>query len=243
MVDHDRGNPYDDPARAASYAGLEFPGTYYLAYRDLPDLIARHAGGVRALDFGCGAGRSTRFLRGLGFSAVGVDISAPMIDAARARDPDGDYRVVPPGNLTGLPAGGYDLILSVFPFDNIATTEIKAAIFRGLRSRLAAGGAIINVSAAPAVYVNEWVSFSTRDFPGNRFAANGDPVSAVMLDGADRRPVTDVLWTDEGRREVYRAAGLTPVETCRPLGRNDEPFPWVTERTISPWQIDVLQSV
>ena len=48
MVDHDRGNPYDDPARAASYAGLEFPGTYYLAYRDLPDLIARHAGGVRA---------------------------------------------------------------------------------------------------------------------------------------------------------------------------------------------------
>lgn len=239
---HDRGNPYDDPTRAESYAGLEFPGTYYLAYRDLPDLIAEHARGVRALDFGCGAGRSSRFLRGLGFSVVGVDISAPMVAAARARDPDGDYRVVAPGDLEGLPAGGFDLVLSVFPFDNVPSMELKASLFRALRSRLTAGGAIINVSAAPAVYLNEWVSFSTRDFPGNRLATNGDPVSAVMLDGTDRRPVTDVLWTEEGHREVYLAAGLTPVATRQPLGRDDEPFPWITERMISPWRIDVLQS-
>ncbi len=69
-------NVYDDPERAAAYARLEFPGTYYLAFRDLPPIIAEHVRGRTALDFGCGAGRSTRFLKGLGFDAIGVDISA-----------------------------------------------------------------------------------------------------------------------------------------------------------------------
>ncbi len=151
----DHVNPYHDRARADAYAGLEFPGTYYLAYRDLPAIIGEHVTGPRALDFGCGAGRSTRFLRRLGFdSVVGVDISEPMVAQARARDPDGDYR--------------------------------------------------------------------------------GSPT-------ADRRPVEDTLWTDEGYREVYRQAGLELVETARPLGTEDEPYPWVTERTIPPWAIYVLR--
>ena len=67
-------NVYDDRARASAYAALEFPGTYYLAYRDLPTIIGEHVRGRKAVDFGCGAGRSTRFLRMLGFDAVGVDI-------------------------------------------------------------------------------------------------------------------------------------------------------------------------
>ena len=32
-------NVYDDAERAEAYAKLEFPGTYYLAYRDLPEII------------------------------------------------------------------------------------------------------------------------------------------------------------------------------------------------------------
>jgi SAM-dependent methyltransferase len=72
-------NTYDDRAYADAYARLEFPGTYYLAYRDLPAIIGAHVSGRRAVDFGCGTGRSTRFLRSLGFDAVGLDIAADMI--------------------------------------------------------------------------------------------------------------------------------------------------------------------
>lgn len=75
-------NTYDDAARAAAYSTLEFPGTYYLAYRDLPLIIAKYVTGRQALDFGCGAGRSTRFLQKLGFSATGIDISAHMVQLA-----------------------------------------------------------------------------------------------------------------------------------------------------------------
>ena len=82
------GNVYEDEERASAYATLQFPGTYYLAFRDLPALIRRH--GSRALDFGCGTGRSTRFLRNLGLKVIGVDISQAMLDQARALDPSGE---------------------------------------------------------------------------------------------------------------------------------------------------------
>ena len=41
-------NVYADAKRAQAYARLEFPGTYYLAFRDLPDLCRRHVGGFQA---------------------------------------------------------------------------------------------------------------------------------------------------------------------------------------------------
>ena len=48
-------NVYGDPRFADAYARLQFPGTYSLAYRDLPALLAKHVTGKAALDFGCGA--------------------------------------------------------------------------------------------------------------------------------------------------------------------------------------------
>lgn len=56
-------NSYKDAKRAEAYAKLEFPSTYYLAYRDLPKIISEHVKGREALDFGCGTGRLTRFLQ------------------------------------------------------------------------------------------------------------------------------------------------------------------------------------
>jgi SAM-dependent methyltransferase len=233
-------NAYDDAARAEAYDRLEFPGTYYLAFRDLPAIIEAHVRGRRALDFGCGTGRSTRFLRKLGYDVVGVDIAEPMLVRARQRDPQGDYRLVPDGDLGSLEPGANDLILSAFTFDNIPTKEKKAALFGALKRALATGGCIVSVVSSPDIYVNEWASFSTKDFPGNRTAKSGDAVRIVMLDVEDRRPVEDIIWSDEDYREVFRQSGLAVIKTYRPLANASEPYPWVSETTIAPWVIYVL---
>ncbi|HXM18434.1 MAG TPA: class I SAM-dependent methyltransferase [Candidatus Tumulicola sp.] len=233
-------NVYDDSARAEAYAKLDFPGTYYLAYRDLPAIISEHVHGRKAIDFGCGAGRSTRFLRALGFDVVSVDISEPMLARARDRDPQGDYRLVSDGDLTGLAAEAYDLVLSAFTFDNIPTIEKKTTLFQGLRRLLSLDGRIVSVVSSPEIYVNEWTSFSTEDFPENRAARCGDKVRIVMLDVEDRRPVEDILWTDEGYREVYERSGLKPIKVYRPLGDRGEAYAWVRETAIAPWVIYVL---
>jgi SAM-dependent methyltransferase len=242
-VSSEFSNVYDDDQRAESYADLEFPGTYWLAYRDIPALVQAHVLGGRALDFGCGTGRSTRFLRDLGFDVVGVDIAESMLVRAREKDPEGDYRLVPDGALPGLDAGSFDLILSVFTFDNIPVLEQKVALLTELRRLLAPGGRIVNLVSSPLIYRNEWASFSTRDFPENRDARDGDTVRIIMLDVADSRPVEDVVCTGEAYSEAFRQAGLTPAQVHRPLGRPDEPFEWVSEIEVSPWVIYVLEKV
>lgn len=148
---------------AQSYAGLEWSGTYYLIYRDLPDILRHHVSGQRALDFGCGTGRSTRLLRSIGYTVTGVDISEFIIRSARKKDPSGEYLLLEDGNLNQLSAGSFDLTLAAFPFDNIPGSE-KPRCLRELRSLLAPQGRIINIVSSPEIYVHEWASFSTREF-------------------------------------------------------------------------------
>lgn len=232
-------NCYEDDAYAAAYAKLEFPGSYYLAFRDLPELLARHVRGRRALDFGCGTGRSTRFLTRLGYAATGVDIAPEMVRHAQATDPAGDYRLVR-DDLSQFEDGSFDLVLSAFTFDNVPTRERKVALLAQLRRVLAANGRLVNLVSAPEIYWHEWASFSTRDFPENRRARCGDEVRIIVTALEDRRPAVDILWPDADYRDVYAHAGLTVHEVHRPLGRADEPYAWVSETTTAPWTIYIL---
>lgn len=234
-------NCYQDDTRAEAYARLEFPGTYYLAYRDLPAIISENCEGKTALDFGCGTGRSTRFLQRLGFQAIGVDIAAEMIEKARTLDPDGDYRLIE-NDITGIcDENSFDLVLSMFTFDNIPTMEKKVEIFKSLRKMLNPKGTIVSLVSSPEIYLHEWASFTTKDFPENRYAKCGDTVKIIMTDVSDSRPVIDIIWTDEGYREVYTKAGLKVLAMHKPLAKEDEPFRWVNEMRIAPWVIYVLK--
>lgn len=205
-------------------------------------MFARHARGRRALDFGCGAGRSTRFLERCGFEAVGVDISPEMVAKAREARPSADYRVIADGDFGSLAPGSFDLALSAFTFDNVPTAARKIALLAGLRPLLAPGGCLVNLVSSPEMYVNEWASFSTRAFPENRRAKPGDVVRIVNLAIADRTPVEDVLWTGAAWRESYAAAGLEVAEELRPLAGADEGGGWVSEITIPPWVVYVLRA-
>jgi SAM-dependent methyltransferase len=230
-------NAYADQSRAEAYASLEFPGTYYLAYRDLPSIIGSAAPNATALDFGCGAGRSSRFLRTLGYTVTGVDISAEMLSHARRIDPDGDYRQLPDGSLDALGDAQYDVIFASFTFDNIPGWDHRVGLFRAFAERLRPNGRVINLASAPEMYEHEWLSFSTREFAENRTAQTGDIVRTIMLDGNDQRPIHDVYWSADDYLELYRRAGLTVHNIHRPLGTPADNQPWVNEERVSPWSI------
>lgn len=235
-------NAYADPRRADSYALLAFPGTYALAFRDLPSIFSAHVEGVRALDFGCGAGRSTRFLRDLGFHVVGVDISEPMLARARAleREPgaDGRYLLIE-DDPSQLPPGPFDLVLAAYPFDNIRDPGHRVALLEGLRLRLASSGRLVLLASSPELYVHEWVTFTAEAYPENATAGSGDPVRIAIKEGGDPRPVQDFLWFDRDYREAFGEAGLDVVEVHRPRATGAEPVEWVSELDVAPWVIYV----
>jgi SAM-dependent methyltransferase len=233
-------NTYEDPRRASAYDELELGGTYDLVFRNLPGLLEQHVKGRRALDFGCGTGRSTRFLQKLGFATRGVDISREMLAIAQ-RDPESDFLVIGHGDFRVLPRGGFDLVHSAFTFDNIPGFERKVRLLRGLGNLLATDGILVNIVATPEIYTHEWVTFSTRDFPENRSAECGDVVRIVTTDYSDARPVDDIVWPHENYLRVYGEAGLELVRVERPLARGDEGIAWKSEMTVAPWAIYLLQ--
>jgi SAM-dependent methyltransferase len=234
-------NCYEDITRAGAYAQLEFANTYYLAYRDLPAIIREHVRGSNAFDFGCGTGRSTRFAHRLGLHVVGMDIAPEMIAKAKELDPSGDYRLVKDDDLSQFKAEAFDLVLSVFTFDNVPGFDAKVRLFRDLGMLLNRSGKIISVVSSPEIYVNEWASFSTKDYPENRLAKSGDIVRIVTTDFPDRRPTEDILWTDEAYREVYNRANLSVAAMYSPLATGNEPYKWQNETRIAPWTIYVLE--
>jgi ubiquinone/menaquinone biosynthesis C-methylase UbiE len=236
-------NTYNSRERAESYSRLEFPNTYYLAYRDLPGIISSHVTGKNAIDFGCGTGRSTRFLKQLGFSVTGIDSSADMLKIARNMDKSGDYQLVSDGSYQHLGNNKYDLVQSIFTFDNIPGWDNRTKILSGLRDLLKNSGKIICLDSTPELYTNEWASFSTRDFPTNRHARTGDIVRDIMLDVEDRRPVEDIFWTVSDYHLLFDKAGLMLEATYKPLGFKDEPYNWVSELNIAPWIIFVLNKM
>ena len=234
-------NVYADPTRAEAYAGLDFPGTYSLAFRDLPPLLEKHVAGRTALDFGCGAGRSTRFLKRLGFETIGIDISQRMIEMARAADPTGRYQRIENGDFTLLHPGRFDLVLCAFPFDNIPGVSNRRNLLHGLAQLLEPSGRIVILGSTPEIYLHEWASFTTKSFPANRTAKSGEEVHIVMKDVTDSRPVVDFLWSHEDYLELFATSGLELVTEHRPLGSEKEPYDWVSETSVAPWVLYILK--
>jgi SAM-dependent methyltransferase len=105
------------------------------------ELVRTASSGGRVVEIGCGPGRITAHLAGLGLDAFGIDLSPKMIEEARERHPDLEFRVgqmtaldLPPGAVAGLVAW-YSLI-------HIPPAE-HPAVLAGFRQVLTPGGHLL----------------------------------------------------------------------------------------------------
>ena len=122
-------------------------------------------------------------------------------------------------------------------------TEAKTDALSALRTLLVLEGYLLLVVSSPAIYVNEWASFSTCDFLENRHACDGDRVRIIMLDVPDRRPVEDVFCTDALYRRLFESAGLRLLDVQSPIATGKEATRWISETRIAAWTVYVLGPV
>lgn len=96
--------------------------------------------GVRFLDAGCGGGSASVLAERRGAAVSGLDASAPLIEIARERVSDGDFRI---GDLEALPFadGSFDAVIAA---NSIQYAEDRVAALREL-ARVSAQGARIAV--------------------------------------------------------------------------------------------------
>jgi SAM-dependent methyltransferase len=228
-------NDYTDTA--GQYGEAEFVGVIYLAFRDVPALIAEHVEGTRALDYGCGAGRSTRLLKRQGLDATGVDISPAMLEVARAEDPEGAYEHIESGRLP-FSANGFDLVFSSFVFFEMSSLAEMTRVATEIRRVLRPGGVFILLIGAEELYDHEWTTVKV-DFPENRGRKSGDAVRVYLTDV--ELELTDYYWTDADYRKMFADAGLTVERLHQPLGVPEDGIDWITEDKVPPFSLYVVR--
>ncbi len=234
----DKTHDYEN--HAGDYAELGMEGTQYLAFRDIPTLIRDHAGSIiSVLDYGCGAGRSTRFLKQLGFDAVGVDVSQEMLEQARSQDGSGEYRLIPSGHLP-FEYAEFDLVFSSFVFLEISRIEEIESILREMKRVLRKDGVVIFVTASMEASQGDWVSLS-YSFPENDKPLRSGETVKLLIRGIDV-VLYDYYWTDADYTGAAERAGLTVAEIHKPLGSADDSIEWRDETTMSPLAIYVLKN-
>jgi ubiquinone/menaquinone biosynthesis C-methylase UbiE len=221
------------------YSRFGIQGTSWLAFRDVPELVQKYVKGKRTLDYGCGNGRSTRFLKSLGLNPVGMDISINMLMQAKNLDPTGHYFVVNSGKIPAVDQF-YDFVFSSFVLLVIETKEEIFQILQEAHRILKDDGTFMVITGSEELHSKQmdWLSYETN-FPENDSLTSG---SLAKIGNKDVGAVFyDYNWTDQDYQELFKAAGFEVIEKHNPLGKPEDGYKWKSEVQYSPHVIYVLK--
>lgn len=210
------------------YALRNLQNTDLLAFRFVAE--NRLPRGARVLDLGCGAGRSTRFLRDLGKSVVGLDRRPDMIAAARQRDSRGEYQPVAPSQPLPFANESFDAVFSSWALVEEGSRKEIVRVLQECHRVLRPGGQAVIVTNTPEFYAGDWLSCEVEK---SQALQSGQRVKAMLL--PERVVVSDYFWSDVDYRAFFEAAWFDVCAAHRPLGRPEDALPWKDERTTSPY--------
>ncbi len=177
--------------------------------------LAGDVSGLKVLDAGCGTGYLTRKLHERGAKVVGIDFSEGMIEIARAKAGDLDFRVDSCSELATVGDGSMDMVISNYVL--MDTPDLEAAMTAFARVLRVGGGAV--------------VIFSHPCFPqGSAADAPGGASVAYRWDFPyfEQRKVVDPPWAHFTSEfiwfhrplsdywKAFRAAGFDVVDLEEP---------------------------
>lgn len=159
--------------------------------------------GTRVLDLGCGTGKWGLRLLEAGFRVTFVDVSAEMLDQARAKVAEtsmrdrADFQQADLGDLAALPTGEYDFAAAMG--EPIACTADPAAALREIGRRLTPAGVLV-------------ATFDNRLACIDHFVERGDlaALSDFLRGGRTR-------WITRDAAEQFELHTQTPAQLRRLL--------------------------
>ncbi len=219
---------------ASRYALRSADGTDGLAFAAVERRVRESRLTGRALDAGCGAGRSTRFLQSLGFDVTGLDVDEAMLDLARRASPELTFRHVGHEDRFPFRESTFDVVLSTWVVLELKTDDALRRYLAEVARVLRTDGTAFVVADTPEFYAGRWRSCEV-DFPENEPPlVSGQPVRVRLV--PENVVVEDVFRSDEAYREAFRVAGLDVVAAHRPVASEAEPG-WFDEATTAPYVV------
>jgi ubiquinone/menaquinone biosynthesis C-methylase UbiE len=147
----------------------------------LAALIEQTPAGTTVGDLGCGPGHVTGWLAAHGATAIGIDLSAGMVEVARREQPGAEFRV---GDLLSLPAadGEFGAVIAFYSIIHLAPGELPAALAEMYRVLRPGGLALLTFHIGTEVrHFTEWLGQDVDvDF---RFYPPDDVIAALTSTG------------------------------------------------------------
>ena len=204
--------------------------------------MLRPEGGERILDMACGSGRHSLELTRRGFSVVGADISAELIEIAKrdAAEQDLDATFVE-GDLRDLDfEGEFDIVLNLNDgaIGYLETDEENHRTFEVISRCLRSGGRNLvqlpNVLYAKAhLPQRSWIPSSTMiELVEHRWNKSDRYMEGAMipirfgeqLENLDKRiEFRQRLYTVDELREIYESVGMSLENVFHGSGKRREP--------------------
>jgi SAM-dependent methyltransferase len=175
--------------------------------------------GRLTLDVGCGEGRLTRDLAGLGHQVIGIDGSPSLIEAAREADPGGEYVLADAAQLP-FPDGHADLVvafMSLMDVDDMsgAVRELARVLEPGGRLALAVVHPINSGHEIDRVHPEDRLVLTENYFDRRRYS---DTIEREDV----RMTFESRHWTLEDYFDALLAAGFR-LEALREVGDPEHP--------------------
>ncbi|RDH79293.1 class I SAM-dependent methyltransferase [Mycolicibacterium moriokaense] len=133
-----RGDDYDARWRKMAAEGKGIHGE-----ADLIESLLRETGGTHVLDAGCGTGRVAIELASRGFTVVGLDSDAAMLDTARAKAPELQWVHADLVDTAEHVGSVFDVVVAAGNVMIFLTPGTEHAVVGQLAARLAPGGLLV----------------------------------------------------------------------------------------------------
>lgn len=224
-----------DSECAYKYSKRGIEGTGKLAVQEIPKLIKEYWTGSLALDYGCGAGRSTLFLKDNGLSPVGVDISRNMLRHTQ-NIKEIQFLRIESAKLP-FPDSIFNFAYSCLVMPEIKTLFAMGEIFKEIFRVLKSNGVFIVVTTSEELYYHEWVSLKVN-YPQNTNLKSGDKAKILLCNS--NLEIEDYFWTLQDFKNVSSAANFEMLKTIHPLAQETCAGEWKSETTVSPYSVMVF---
>lgn len=231
---------HDYKKYASNYAELGITNSYYLAFKDIPFLLEKYTDkNMKFLDYGCGAGRSLRFIKSLGYSnIVGVDISEDMLKQARLQDPEGTYSLIKESRIP-YEDNTFDVIFMSYVFLEVGDYNEIVKILKEFRRVLKDNGHIIFITSIVRNIKDDWLSFS-YDFKENEKDLSVCQNLKLLI--KDNNIILyDYNWLPNDYEKAINEADLKLSELHIPMGNDNDSYNWLSEKTVPYNYIYILE--
>lgn len=229
----------DYTAASLRYALRPMGGTDLLAFREVAAFLQQTTTIGKALDVGCGTGRSTRFLSACGLNPVGLDVSESMVSLARQCSGEEQYYFYKAGTKFPFPNGTFDLIFSSWVLLELSTRRELRHLVAEAGRVLRPHGLAIFVSNTSDFYRGQWISAEVH-YPENACPLrSGQRVKARLV--PEDIIVNDTYWDDLDYRRVFSYAGLQATHALYPFGSVGDGIDWKDEIRLAPYVVYITQ--